>query len=381
MSLYCTKKFTDLQVHVQSRLLYNCCKAWPERISLDWLENNPGKLFHTDTMIEDRRLMLEDKSCKSCHFGCYKYEEQGLLSDRQLNKSNQFISDPNAQLKELQISLSTDCNLTCMYCGPEWSSSWHNDIHKKGSYKLDGFKLDKDNFSTLWSKLKQKSRTSETKFFQLLLKEIKMANGLEQINVLGGEPLLHNNLTSLLQEVEDKSITIISGLGVNQKRLKDILGKINNKNIEFKVSGEATGKIFELIRYGVDWNSFLENIKIITDHGYKVSFNSSISNLSILDFSNFYKFFNANHNISINAITNRWFLMPHVLDDKSKENFIANKDIFTDRKMFEDIKNSMNSSYTDLEYKNFIKFLKEFSSRRNIDLSFLPEHFKKWCNL
>ena len=118
-----------------------------------------------------------------------------------------------------------------------------------------------------------------------------MANGLEQINVLGGEPLLHNNLTSLLQEVEDKSITIISGLGVNQKRLKDILGKINNKNIEFKVSGEATGKIFELIRYGVDWNSFLENIKIISDHGYKVDFISSISNLSILDFSNFYKFF------------------------------------------------------------------------------------------
>jgi organic radical activating enzyme len=208
-----------------------------------------------------------------------------------------------------------------------------------------------------------------------------MVNGLEKISVLGGEPLLHNNLTSLLQEVEDKSITIISGLGVNQKRLKDILGKINNKNIEFKVSGEATGKIFELIRYGVDWNSFLENIKIITDHGYKVSFISSISNLSILDFSNFYKFFNANHNINIGGITNRWFLMPHVLDDKSKENFIANKDIFTDRKMFEDIKKQMDKTYTKREYDNFIKFLKEFSSRRNIDLSFLPEHFKKWCNL
>jgi hypothetical protein len=73
--------------------------------------------------------------------------------------------------------------------------------------------------------------------------------------------------------------------------------------------------------------------------------------------------------------------MPHVLDDKSKENFIANKDIFTDRKMFEDIKKQMDKTYTKREYDNFIKFLKEFSSRRNIDLSFLPEHFKKWCNL
>ena len=82
-----------------------------------------------------------------------------------------------------------------------------------------------------------------------------------------------------------------------------------------------------------------------------------------------------------NGMEERPFLMPHVLDDKSKENFIANKDLFKDSEMFKDIEKSMNSSYTDLEYKNFIKFLKEFSSRKNIDLSFLPEHFKKWCNL
>ena len=57
MDYYCSAKFTELQVHVQSRLLYNCCKAYPERVNLDWLEENPGRLFHTDTMVEDLSLI------------------------------------------------------------------------------------------------------------------------------------------------------------------------------------------------------------------------------------------------------------------------------------------------------------------------------------
>src|SRR6056300_450914 len=130
MDYYCSAKFTDLQVHVQSRLLYNCCKAYPERVDIEWLEANPGRLFHTDTMLADRKLMLEGKSCASCHHGCYKYEEQGLPSTRLQQHNHEVISDTGAPLKRLQISLSTDCNMTCMYCGPEWSTSWHKDIKK-----------------------------------------------------------------------------------------------------------------------------------------------------------------------------------------------------------------------------------------------------------
>ena len=158
MDYYCTAKFTDLQVHVQSRLLYNCCKAYPERVDLDWLEANPGRLFHTDTMLEDRKLMLDNKSCTSCHHGCYKYEEQGLPSKRQQSQ-NHTNSRSTAPLKDLQISLSTDCNLTCMYCSPDWSSSWQKDIEKNGEYVLDGVPvIQNDNWSNLWAKMKQKSR-------------------------------------------------------------------------------------------------------------------------------------------------------------------------------------------------------------------------------
>ena len=190
MDYYCSAKFTDLMVHVQGRLLYNCCKAYPERVDLDWLDDNPGRLFHTDTMLEDRELMLDNKSCASCHHGCYKYEEQGLTSSRQKYINDTKISDPHAPLRQLTISLSTDCNLTCMYCSPEWSSSWQKDLEKNGEYLLDGVPAKQnDNWSNLWARMKQKSRGMESRFFAQLLKEIKLSTGLESVILLGGEPL------------------------------------------------------------------------------------------------------------------------------------------------------------------------------------------------
>lgn len=381
MKHYCSTKFTDLQVHVQGRLLYNCCKAYPERINLEWLEANPGKLFHTDTMLEDRKLMLEDKSCVSCHHGCYKYEEQGLSSARLQQDNQKFISDPETPLKSLQISLSTDCNLTCMYCGPEWSTSWQKDIEKNGNYELTEFKLKNDNWAKLWSKIKQKERSNESKFFKLLLKEISLANGLESITLLGGEPLLNNQLETLLEISENKRITIVTGLGVSSNRLANLLKKTTNKKIKFRVSAEAIGSFFELIRYGISWNDFQERVKMIEDNGNVIEFISTISNISLLDFTNFYETFGKQHTININPMSERPFLMPHVLDDRSKREFIHEIKSRNNVSQFQEISRLVNLDPSETDRSNLGNYLKQFSSRRSIDISFLPEHFRKWCGL
>jgi len=381
MDYYCSTKFTDLQVHVQGRLLFNCCRAYPERVDLDWLEQNPGRLFYTDTMLADRKLMLDDKSCASCHHGCYKYEEQGLLSQRLQEQDSQFISDPGAPWKLLQISLSTDCNMTCMYCGPECSTSWQKDIKKNGAHKLIGFELDNDNFSDLWAKIKQKSRSTDSRFFDLLLKEIKLADGLESISIMGGEPLLNNQLEAVIDASGDKKISIITGLGVSHSRLSNLLKKIKNKKIKFSVSGETTGKFFELIRYGTTWGDFKERVRMIEDNGHEIEFSSTISNISILDFAKFYDTYNKHHNILVGTINERPFLMPHVLDDLSKENFILETRSLNNVPQFQDISRLVNLDPSDTDRKNFGNYLKQFSSRRSMDISFLPEHLRKWCGL
>ena len=381
MDYYCSTKFTDLQVHVQSRLLYNCCKAYPERVNLDWLELNPGRLFYTDTMLADRKLMLENKSCASCHHGCYKYEEQGLSSARLQQNNHEVISDTSAPLKRLSISLSTDCNMTCMYCGPEWSTSWQKDIKKNGAHELIGFKLDNDNFSDLWAKIKQKSRSTGSKFFDLLLKEIKLADGLESISIIGGEPLLNNQLETVIEASGDKEISITTGLGVGHSRLSNLLKKIKNRKIKFRVSGETTGKFFELIRYGTKWGDFKERVRMIEDNGHEIEFISTISNISILDFKNFYNTYNKHHNILVNTMSERTFLMPHVLDDRSKRDFIDEIKSHNNIYQFQEISRLVNLDPSETDRSNVGNYLKQFSSRRSIDISFLPEHFRKWCGL
>ena len=374
MKYYCSTKFTDLQVHVQGRLLYNCCKAYPERINIEWLEANPGKLFHTDTMIEDRKLMLEDKSCVSCHFGCYKYEEQGLSSARLQRSEQEFTDEPKASLKDLVVALSSDCNLACAYCSPEWSTTWQKDIEDKGNYELTDFKIENNNFTKLWTKMKQKTRSTESKFFNLLLKEITLAKDLESISIIGGEPLLNNQLETFIDQIGDKEITISTGLGVSASRLSNILKKIKGKKIKFNVSAETTGSFFEFIRHGMSWTDFVDRVKMISDHGFEIVFVSTISNISLFDFTNFYDTFHELYAIRTNPMSDRPFLMPHVIDARSKEQFIRSSKKYGNTKAFKNILGLLNIEVNEIDRSNLSDYIKQFSSRRSLDVDFLPEH-------
>lgn len=382
MDLHCNNKFSSLQVHIQSRLLYNCHRAYPERADLEWLESNPGMLFHTKTMLEDRRIMLENKSCKSCHHGCYKYEDLGLPSQRLLGKSDaeEKITDPHAPLETLQIMLSTDCNLACVYCGPEFSTRWQREL-QQGEYALGEDTIKNDKWSYLWSKMKQKDRSTETKFFALVLKEIKLAKGLKRIKVLGGEPLLSNQLVDLAESVQDKSIslTIISGLGVSEERLKSILTKTKGIDLQFEISVESTGKFFEFIRYGSDWNDFKNKIEIIRNHGHNIEFISTMSNLCLFDFQNFYTEFADKGRINISPVGMRPHMLPHVMDDLSKEKCKKHIEKISDTKTRQVLYKMMDRKPNENERKNCGSYLKQLSSRRNMKLAFLPDRFLTWC--
>ena len=46
--------------------------------------------------------------------------------------------------------------------------------------------------------MKQKKRSVDNKFFKLILKEISLAKHIKDIAILGGEPLLNNNLLDVI---------------------------------------------------------------------------------------------------------------------------------------------------------------------------------------
>ena len=382
MDYHCNSKFKTLQVHVQGRLLYNCHKAFPERVDIEWLESNPGKLFHTETMMNHRRQMLDNKPCSSCHHGCYKLEEQGQLSTRllEMKDNEKKIVDPQNEMETMLIMLATDCNLACVYCSPEFSTAWQREIETHGDYELEGHVITNDNWSKLWSSMKQRPRSTGNKFFSLLLNEIKMAKGLKQITLLGGEPLLNNQLDEVIDHVDDKAITVVTGLGVSDERLQTILKKkTNNTNIKFHISAESTGKYFEFIRYGVKWNDFTRRVNMVNSKGHEVKFISTISNLSVLDLHNFYACYSGQYPINISIMSERPFLEPHVLDEQSKHEFQKNIHLFGDKA--DQLSKMISKTPSTRDRENLKTYLTMLRDRRNIDLGFLPKHFLDWLGL
>ena len=80
-------------------------------------------------------------------------------------------------------------------------------------------------------------------------------------------------------------------------------------------------------------------------------------------------------------MNDRPFLMPHVIDDKSKDNFIRTSKKHENTKTFQNILGSLNADVNEIDRINLGNYVKQFSSRRSIDINFLPEYFRKWCGL
>jgi hypothetical protein len=269
-----------------------------------------------------------------------------------------------------------------MYCSPEWSSSWHKDIVNNGEYLLDGEPVrQNDRWSTLWGKMKQRSRGTESRFFELLLSEIKLSSGLENINIMGGEPLLNNQLDQVLEHVHGKQINIVTGLGVNHERLRKVLQSTKDLDVTFSISAEATGRLFELIRYGVTWQDFQDRVNMIEENGNKIKFLSTISNLAVLGFNEFHETYAKRHDIHINHLSDTPWMMPHVLDRRSKDDFIANTKAKHNLPEFNTILGMINKAPTDRDRVNTGDYLRQFASRRSVTLDFLPAHFLKWCGI
>ena len=381
--VYCKDKFNELLINVQTRLLFNCCKAYPEKINLEWFEENPGRLFLTPTMIADRKKMLQGERCHSCDFGCYRYEDQGLITKRIKREGQQDkITDINHLPKTIDIALSNDCNLGCVYCGPGWSTTWVRDLYKNGGYDDDeNLKLRPED--VLGIKMKQKLRSQQSRMFSLLSREIKLARSIEKINLLGGEPFLNDYIFDLIEQNTDILFIISTGLGLSQNRFEMILKKLKKfKNIELTISGEGTGKVFEMIRDGMTWTRFENYVQKLVEHNIKIKqFNCVMTNLCAFDVTSFYEKFSRFSSLRYGNVSHRPFLQPNVMDAISKKMITQKIMPVKDIQFFRYLKQEIDQPAQDDQRIKCRKFLTEFSQRRNLSLDILPKSFLDWLEI
>lgn len=384
-SYYCSNKFKFLKIDLERQMTYNCHAATPHRIDFHWLTSNPGNIFNTPTNIAERELMLDNQRNASCENNCWPAEDRGQVSIRQLEFGEEVThTTVHTNPEILDLTLDSECNLACVYCCKEYSSSWRRDIQENGDYTFDSNSEDLknryriDQKDVILSALSQQGKRSSQRYQQLLTEIDLLMPGLKQLVITGGEPLLSTQLTALLNKAASvPNIKLFTGLGVSTARLNKVLDLLpSTNNIVFTVSAESTGKNYEFVRAGNSYDNFIKNLSVLKQRNIKFQFHSTISNLNLHGFVDFYNL-NKDSNIKIGFAYTPDFLAPHVLDPESKHSISEQLGLLNSN-IADQIATSLSSDATDTQRKNLGNMLTQFSQRRKLTLDIFPQHFLDW---
>ena len=352
-----------------------------------WLDKNPGQLFNDSINVYERRQMLVNERNSSCEQNCWFAEDRSAVSPRMVQGGIvKTHLNPVTQPEIIDLTIGGDCNLTCSYCCKEYSSAWRRDINKNGEYQLqtepNRYKLIP--LDRVLLNVGQKDLKT-TKHYRQLLDEVKFAAPtLKKLIVTGGDPLLDNQLIFELSKLKlnpDTEVQIYTGLGLSESRFARLLPMLQEiPNLLLIVSAENTEKFLEFNRYGVVWNEFLAKMELITSKKINFTFQSTISNLTIFDFVNFYKRFNDDVKIFTFAYQPK-MMSPHMLDTASKDR-IRNEIKELPMYMQEQILKSISAEPEEQYRQDLAVFIKEFTRRRpDISYNIFPESFLNWLGL
>lgn len=369
---YCNQKFWWLSVNLQRKNISSCCAAEPQTVDLQWLKQNPSKLFNTPKLIQERGDMLNGIRVESCESVCWAAEDRHAVSRRiKTNGDNRTHISVVSSPETVNIILSADCNMTCVYCCKQFSSAWYKDIKSNGPYLDDNrYKIESQDqiIEILGQKTLKDSRITDT-----LLSSIYQIENLKSISISGGEPFLYNGLEDITNGFT-VPVEIYTGLGVNPQRFSKILDKLKT-NVSLVISGESTDKFYEFNRYGNSYQNFLLNIESIKKRNIPYRFSITLTNLTIFGYQKFEELFGNDNNI-VQFCNDPNYLAVGVIDPIS----IDQLKLINYKWDNTAIKASLDSGYSKQQKLNLALYLKEFANRRSISLDIFPKSFIDWIN-
>lgn len=289
---FCLAKFTQVTLHLGTGLVHSCHHPTTHKIPLEEIENNPAALFNTSHLKRVRKEMREGVKPSECDY-CWRVENAGGPSDRffksiepwALENHDKIInSDPEQDFYPtyLEVDFSNVCNFKCMYCGPEYSTQWADELRRKGPVKVlestpheqwvQGYQKDLEH---LTYKHKEFNPYVDAfwKWFPEAYRHLKV------YRITGGEPLLSEETFKSIDWFinnpnTDIEFNINTNLGVPDKLWNRFVEKVTylvrNKCVKrFTVftSVDAWGEKAEYIRTGLDFNLFQKRFEQLLQIG------------------------------------------------------------------------------------------------------------------
>ena len=326
----CSAKWLQSTITLYNGYTHSCHHPSPHKIELDELENNPSAIHNSKIKKVARQEMLDGKQTSECSY-CWNIENLSSdhISDRMYKTGDSSWSQPflnritnnsadNVDPSYLEIAFDNTCNFKCIYCSPDVSSKWMEEIEQHGPYNTSNITHDLSWLkSTHRMPIPQRMNNPYVDAFWSWFPDLYPK--LKTLRITGGEPLLSKHTWRLLEYVlenprTDLTIAVNTNMGVPQQFITKLI-EFRNKSLgkleDFQVftSCESTNEDAEYIRYGMNYNEFIANIKRYlseTDNKSNITFMNTFNVLSVQNFDKFLiETLNLREQFNITAAFNR----------------------------------------------------------------------------
>ena len=292
---FCVAKWKQVTMHLHNGHTHSCHHPNTHLVPLDEIKDNPTALHNTNFKKSQRKLMLEGNRPSECQY-CWNVEDSGdPFSDRIYKSASKswgkpFIQDiaskpwdDNVDPSYVEVSFGNVCNFKCSYCSPQVSSQWMEEIERHGAYPTS------TRFNSLdWLKSQNAMpipNKDENPYVDAFWEWWPtMYKSLQHFRVTGGEPLLNKNTFKILDYIiENPNTNLEVSINTNMNPPPEVFAKFlekikiiveENKVKKFKIftSAEAHGAQSEYIRYGMNYQTWLDNIHKTFEHVPDIKF-------------------------------------------------------------------------------------------------------------
>ena len=348
----CPVPWTGIMVNHDGQVK-NCIRAYDDIGDLKTTPIRDIVLGSKNLEIQKtQQLNTQHASCKGCYYLEQNAEGVNVISDRkyyikELRNVDKSIYDNNThELHQIDIRWQNTCNFACIYCGPEFSSKWEQELGVK------------------------KPKPDNETYRDLRNYVFDNVKNLKNVYLAGGEPMLMTENEELLELLfkhnPDVSLRINTNLSHANTKVFDLACQF--KNVHWTVSAETMGSEYEYIRYGGDWATFCANLRWIKDLGHKITFNMLYFALNAYSIFDFIDKFKNDWNFHPNAFVIGPVMLPIQLNIRHHSKLTLEKISVILRKRI----NESPGHLLENSYRNLLRYIQEpFEKNPNSSIDFL----------
>ena len=237
-------------------------------------ETSIQEVIHGPALTDMREHMTRGEWYPGCSW-CKELEETTGVSGRTVRSANEqtlkaIEHDPvnYFELQHIVVNWSNLCNLACTYCNPDTSTAWQS---------IKGIPINH-------------VKNEHPDLIELVQTQGHTVKGLA---LGGGEPLLQKGLVDFLRYLVPGQVQVLvtTNLSIDITN-NPIYNELRTwPGVQWQISFDnVTKNKFEYVRHGATWETFVDNIKIMKQHGQRVVAHPAYSIYCAMDLIEYYEF-------------------------------------------------------------------------------------------